>query len=240
MNRIANKMALALGLVCFVLSVAAIAGVNESVTIADGELSNGATSVNGSITVGDDASVSGRLRTVNGKIRVGSRSVIQDAQTVNGKIVLGRNVAAGNLETVNGSISIPEAATIEGSVSAVNGSIEVGSDSRVANDVSNVNGSMDLAGSEVGGNLRTVSGDIELRDGAAILGDLVVDKPRDSGWFKWTQRDPRVVIGPGCRVDGILRLEREVRLYISESATVGGVAGVMTLDDAEIFSGTRP
>jgi hypothetical protein len=41
-------------------------------------------------------------------------------------------------------------------------------------------------------------------------------------------------------VDGVLRLEREVKLYLSESATVGGVEGVMSMADAVRFSGNRP
>lgn len=240
MNRIANKMALVLGLACFVLSLTALASVNESISIDDGEHSDGAGSVNGSITVGDNATVTGRLRTVNGKIRIGSGSVVEDAQTVNGRIILGDNVSASSLETVNGSIDIPEGVGIDGGVSAVNGSITLGTGSRVGRDVSNVNGKIELTGSEVGRDLRTVAGDVELSDAAAILGDLVVEKPRDSGWFNWSQRSPRIVIGPGCRVDGSIRLEREVKLFISESASVGGVEGVMALDDAEIFSGNRP
>jgi hypothetical protein len=51
---------------------------------------------------------------------------------------------------------------------------------------------------------------------------------------------PRIVIGPGSRVEGVIHLEREVKLYISESAEVGGVEGVMTLDDATRFSGKKP
>jgi hypothetical protein len=69
------------------------------------------------------------------------------------------------------------------------------------------------------------------------MGDLVVEKPRGSSN---NSRMPRVVIGPGSRVEGVIRLEREVKLYISESAEVGGVEGEMTLDDAVRFSGKQP
>jgi len=41
-------------------------------------------------------------------------------------------------------------------------------------------------------------------------------------------------------VEGVIDLEREVKLYISDSAEVGGVKGVMTMDDAVRFSGKRP
>ena len=70
-----------------------------------------------------------------------------------------------------------------------------------------------------------------------IEGDLVIDKP--SGWNS-SGGMPRVVIGPGSRVEGVIRLEREVKLYISDSAEVGGVEGEMSMDDAVRFSGKRP
>ena len=41
-------------------------------------------------------------------------------------------------------------------------------------------------------------------------------------------------------MEGVIKLEREVKLYISENAEVGGVEGVMSMDDAVRFSGKRP
>ena len=72
-----------------------------------------------------------------------------------------------------------------------------------------------------------------------VSGDIIVEKSRGWNWGG-NRREPRVVIGPGCRVEGEIRLEREVRLYISETAEVGGVSGEMTMDDAIMFSGSRP
>ena len=72
---------------------------------------------------------------------------------------------------------------------------------------------------------------------AVIKGDLVVEKP--GGWNN-NKREPRIVIGPGSRIEGKIVLEREVELFISESAEVGGVEGLMTLDDAVRFSGDKP
>jgi len=51
---------------------------------------------------------------------------------------------------------------------------------------------------------------------------------------------PEIVIGPGSVVKGKIILEREVKLYISESAEVGGVEGTMSMDDAVRFSGEHP
>ena len=134
---------------------------------------------------------------------------------------------------------IERGSRLDGEISAVNGRIAVGGGSKVANDVDNVNGEIELAGSEIGGSLTTVNGDVELADGAVIRGDLVVERPGGSGWDH-DNRKPRIVIGPGSRVEGVIRLEREVGLYISESAEVGGVEGEMGIDDAVRFSGKRP
>jgi len=73
-----------------------------------------------------------------------------------------------------------------------------------------------------------------------LRGDIIVEKP--GGWsFGFRKsRDPRVVIGPNSRVFGTIRLEREVKLYISDTAEVGGVEGVMSMSDAIRFSGVRP
>ena len=106
--------------------------------------------------------------------------------------------------------------------------------------VENVNGSIELDGSEVGGDIKTVNGDVDLTDGAVLRGDLVIEKPGGWGWKDNKKRRPRITIGPGSIIEGNIDLEREVELYISESAQVGGVTGVMSMDDAERFSGNRP
>jgi hypothetical protein len=68
---------------------------------------------------------------------------------------------------------------------------------------------------------------------------LVVEKPGGWGW-KENKRKPQVTIGPNSKVLGTIVLKRQVELYISNSAEVGGVSGVMSLDDAVRFSGSRP
>lgn len=229
------------GFAWLLLAAPSVASINKSVTIDDGATSDGASSVNGSVTVGNDATVSGELSTVNGKITIGDRASIEDARTVNGGIRIGNNVTARELKTVNGSIRIEDDGQVEGSVTAVNGGIRVDGGSRIGDELSNVNGDIELNAAEVGGSVSTVSGDVELDNGAVVKGDLVVEKPRNSGWFNNNvSRPPTVIIGPESRVEGVLRLEREVRLYISESAEVGGVEGVMSMSDAVRYSGARP
>lgn len=218
----------------------ACASVNKSIRVDDGTQSGGHSTVNGSITVGRDAVIDGSLETVNGAIRVDENSRLTKASTVNGSIRLADGVSARDVESVNGSIGIGENVTIDGVVSVVNGKIEIKRGAAIEESVSNVNGEIRVSGAEIGGNLETVNGDVWLTDNAHVGGDLVVDKPNRWG-IRWKkERKPKVVIGPGARISGDIVLEREVELYISETAAVSNVRGVMSLDDAVRFSGARP
>jgi len=239
MTRVLSTSAALAGLAVLLLAAPAFGDINKSVKVEAGETSDGATSVNGSITVGAGATVTGDVSTVNGKIRIGEGAAVADAGTVNGGLRVASKASSRDLSTVNGSIEVAENVTVDGEITAVNGRIEVGGGSKVARDVGNVNGEIELSGSEIGGDLSTVNGDIELWDGAVVEGDIVVEKPHGFGWNR-SNRKPRIVIGPGSRVGGVIRLEREVELYISESAEVGGVEGEMSMDDAVRFSGARP
>jgi len=215
--------------------------INESIKIAAGSEASGASTVNGSVTVGKGATVTGNVETVNGSIRIEENAVIEDAETVNGSIKIGSGVKAENIDGVNGAIRIGKNVTITGDVSVVNGMIAVDAGSKIAEDVSNVNGEIRLTGAEVGGNLSTVNGDVALNDGANLRGNLTIEKPAGFNWNKDDDsRMPRVTIGPGSRVGGKIIAEREVELYISDTAEVGGVSGVMTMDQAVRFSGKSP
>lgn len=241
MSKVLIKSAFTVGLLIMLMAVPVYgASINKSIKIDAGSESDGANTVNGSIRVGEGAVVTGALRTVNGKIRVDDNATIEDAVTVNGSLHLADGVKAENLKTVNGSIILGANVTADGEVEAVNGSISLEKGSKVKMDVSNVNGDIDLAGAEIGGNLSTVNGNIDLSDGALIKGDVIVEKP--SGWNFGDSKSkmPKIVIGPGTTVQGKIQLEREVKLYISASAKVGGVEGEMSMDDAIRFSGARP
>jgi len=241
MSRILTKTVFTIGLLIMLLSVPALgASVNKSVKVPPGTEASGATSVNGSISVGEDAIVTGNVKTVNGTIRVDAGATIEKASTVNGAIRIARGVQSESLSTVNGSIKVADEVAVDGEVQAVNGRITIDTGSAVAGDLSNVNGEIELTGAEVGGTLSTVNGDVTLEDQSVVKGDLVVEENKSWGWGKSKSRQPRIVIGPGSRVEGTIVLKRKVKLFISESASVGGVEGEMTMADAERFSGDRP
>lgn len=213
--------------------------LNKSIKVAAGTETGGQSSVNGSISVGEGAVIDGSLKTVNGSIRVDNNVTLKDAETVNGTIRIDSGSSADDVSSVNGSIRLAENVSIGGEIEVVNGKISLDTGTTVADGVSNVNGEITLVGAEVGGDLSTVNGDVTLNDGSILRGDLVVEKPGGWGWGK-DRRKPQVIIGRDSRVLGRLVLEREVELYIHETAEVGGVTGEMSLADAVRFSGDRP
>jgi DUF4097 and DUF4098 domain-containing protein YvlB len=217
----------------------AAANMNKSIKIGDGEETEGQSTVNGSISVGSNAVINGSLATVNGTIRVEEGSRVGDVETVNGSVRLSAGVTTDDVGSVNGSIRLGSNCTVEGEVSVVNGKISLDEGTSVADDVSNINGEITLTGAEVGGDISTVNGDVMLSAGSTLRGNLTVEKPGGWGWNR-DRRKPKVIIGANSKVLGTIRLEREVELFISDSAEVGDVSGEMSIDDAVRFSGDRP
>jgi hypothetical protein len=213
------------------------ANMNRSITIGDGMETDGRSTVNGSISVGSDSTIDGSLDTVNGTIRVDENTSVKDVETVNGSIRLASGVSTRDIGSVNGSIRLGERVTVAGEISVVNGKISLGKGSKVAHEISNVNGEIKLDGADVAHDVSTVNGDVTLSDGAIVRGDIIVEKP---GGSNNKNRKPIIIIGPGSSVLGEIVLKRKVELFISDSAEVGGVSGVMSMDDAVRFSGDRP
>lgn len=167
----------------------------------------------------------GRLSTTNGSIRLADGITAGQASTVNGSISAADHVTAVGLETVNGSIRVGERARIAGGVETVNGSIFVGRGSRVGS-VDTVNGAIGLVATEVAGDVGIANGDLTIGVGSHVRGKLHVHKPSAS-WMpvRVSMRKQRVIIGPGAVVDGPLVFEREVLLYVHDTARIGEVSG---------------
>lgn len=180
--------------------------------------------INGSIRI-DDAQRAGDLSTVNGSIRVGDKATVGDIDTVNGSVTLGDEAVANEIDNVNGSITLGARARVASGVDSVNGSITLENGADVKGKLENVNGRIRLVAAHVGGGIFTTSGDIEIGANSRVENGIRVDKP-DLGWIRFGKPDvPRVVIGPGAVVQGTLRFEREVKLYVSDRATIGTVVG---------------
>lgn len=180
--------------------------------------------VNGSV-VAQAGRTYGDVETVNGGITIETGARIEDAETVNGSIRAGNDVVANAMATVNGQIRIGERARVSGSVETVNGGIFIDRGSSVGGDVETVNGAIGLVDVDLAGGISTVGGDITVGVGSHVRGDVTVHRP-SSNWFPvQVKRRPRIIIGPGAVVEGALRFEREVDLYVHESARTGEVTG---------------
>jgi hypothetical protein len=196
---------------------------------------DGAHTVNGSIQVPAGLH-SGAVGTVNGSIHVGDNAVVGSANTVNGGIDMGAHASVESATTVNGSVTLASGAHVAHSVTSVNGSMNLGSDADVGGAVRNVNGHIALTAAHVGGGLSTVGGDIDISGASRVEGGITVE--RGNSWFglRWESHKPRIVIGPGAVVQGSLRFERDVQLYVSDQATIGPVTGATPVR----FSGSAP
>ncbi|MGH8211651.1 MAG: hypothetical protein ACREPP_00300, partial [Rhodanobacteraceae bacterium] len=80
------------------------------------------------------------------------------------------------------------------------------------------------------------AGDIDVTGNARVDGGILVHKP-DNGWFHFgIDHTPVVTIGPGATVNGTLKFEREVKLYVSDKAHVGQIVGAKPV----AFMGEQP
>lgn len=223
-------------LVCISVSSYAddVSKVNRSINIAAGETVDDVSTVNGSIRIEDGARAED-VETVNGSVRIGANAVVGGVESVNGRITLGAGARASAVETVNGGVSLGEGVQVSGAVGAVNGAIQLERNVQVAGDVENVNGRISLEEAQVGGGLKTTNGDILVGAGSRVRGGILVEKP-NTRWFSRRNRPPEIVIGPNAVVEGELRFEHEVKLYVSETAQIGRIEGATPIK----FSGAQP
>lgn len=195
---------------------------------------NGTHKVNGAVHVVAGAPLDS-AESVNGSIHVDANAAVTKAATVNGTIRLGAHATAGSAKTVNGGVTLEEGARVAGDVVSVNGELTLAKDADVTGNVKNVAGRIELHDAHVAGHLATVAGDISVLGASRVDGGIVVEK---GGTVSVTvgRNPPRIVIGPGATVQGELRFEREVQLFVSDKATIGSVTGATPVS----FSGELP
>lgn len=183
--------------------------------------------VNGGITV-EAGETYGSLDTVNGGIDIGANARVESAETVNGGIEVGARAQTGELETVNGGIRLEQGVT-SGGLSTVNGGIFVARGGKVGGGIETVNGAIGLVDTDVDGSIETVNGDVTIGVGSHVRGGLHFSKVNRPFISIGKKRIPRVIIGPEARVDGPLRFEREVILYVHGTAKTGPITGATAI-----------
>jgi DUF4097 and DUF4098 domain-containing protein YvlB len=213
-------------IVAAVAVVLALSGCDISV---DGD---GSTKINGSVHVPtgkapDDA------RTVNGSIHIDDNAAVTSAATVNGSVRLGAHATATSAKTVNGAITLGDGAHVSGSAGSVNGDLTLATGAEVSGSLSNVNGRIDLNSAHVAGGIKTVTGNVSIMGTSHVEDGILVEKPHS---MLFNSEDPVIVIGPGAVVQGDLKFERKVKLYVSDKATIGTVTGATPI----AFSGDKP
>ena len=197
--------------------------------LAQGQTARDIDKVNGHISA-DAGGLYGDLSTVNGGIDLGAGARARDVETVNGGIEAGDDVNARDVSTVNGGIRFGQRARIEGELETVNGGIVVDRGGNVRGDISTVNGAIGLVDTDLGGDIETVNGDITVGVGSHVKGGIKVEKPNSNFGIRFTtSRVPRIVIGAGAVVEGPLVFEREVKLYVHQSARTGAVTGAQAI-----------
>lgn len=196
--------------------------------------SDAAHKINGSVHV-EVGKAPGAAETVNGSIEVDPNAALTKAMTVNGGIHLGAHATAGSVKSVNGSITLDDGARVAGTVETVNGALTLHNGAEVNGALRNVSGRIELGSAHVAGGIRTVAGDISILGSSHVEGGLVVEKT-GSDLVRIGGDVPRIVVGPGATVEGELRFERPVHLYVSDKATVGTVSGATPVS----FAGDAP
>jgi acetyltransferase-like isoleucine patch superfamily enzyme len=185
---------------------------------------NDQSKVLGSVHI-DAGARTGDATTVNGSVEIGANAVVKHVESVNGGITMHDHATADSTQTVNGATRLETGARVKSSVELVNGSISLAKGADVGGHLSNVNGSIQLDEAHVGGGIETTQGDIDIGSNSRVEGGILVNKAND-GWFNFNgPKPPRVVIGPGSVVKGTLKFNREVKLYVSDRATIGTVQG---------------
>ncbi len=194
----------------------------------------GTTRVNGSIHV-MAGQQNGNVTTVNGAISIDEKATFGSADTVNGDIYVGAHASGASAKTVNGNVTLDTDARIGGEIASVNGLLRLNDGAEVAGPLGNVNGGISLTNAHAAQGIDTVNGDISILGASRVEGGLRVKK-LSMGVLTYDKSEPRIIIGPGATVQGEMRFERKVKLYVSDKATIGPVTGATPI----AFSGDNP
>lgn len=194
----------------------------------------GTTRVNGSVHV-VAGQQNGNVDTVNGAISIDEKAAFGNADTVNGDIFVGAHATGTSAKTVNGNVTLDSGARIDGEIASVNGLLTLNDGAEVTGPLGNVNGGISLTNAHAAKGIVTINGDISILGTSKVEGGLRV-KTLSVGVLSYDKSVPRIIIGPGATVQGELRFDRKVKLYVSDKASIGTVSGATPI----AFSGDTP
>lgn len=213
----------------FSVNAQSFSKVNGSVTVADGQSADSISTVNGSVKIGKNATIRDDISVVNGSIAIDAGAKISDISAVNGELSIGEKATVGEISVVNGEITLARGVRATNDVTSVNGGILINGQSSVDGDVTSVNGGIGLIGTNVKGRVENVNGNTTIGANSSV-GALRYIKPKGvSIGLRNTRRIPRVIIGPNAVVRGDLVFEREVKLYVHNTAKIGAVTGATAI-----------
>lgn len=173
--------------------------------------------------------------TVNGPISVDDKAVFGSADTVNGDVWVGAGAAGSSVKTVNGSITLDGGARVSGEIYSLNGTVTLNKGAQAGAKLSTLNGTITINDAHVAGGIATVVGNVNINGQSRIEGGINVHK-LPVGLMQAKRDAPWIMIGPGATVQGKLRFEQDVKLYVSDKASVGPISGATAIS----FSGDKP
>lgn len=217
------------------LVLGACSALADSFTLSDGSTHDKDISlVNGRIDIGSECRINGNVSNVNGRIQIGSGSRAHQISNVNGRISLAEDVEIdGDVSSVNGRIELGHNARVSGEVESVNGRISVSEGVAIDGGITSVNGRIEMRGARAA-SLVTNNSSVLLDEGTVIAGELRIRKSKGINFNAGSP--PKIVIGRDVTVEGPLKFEREVELFVHESASVGEITGA----EAATYSGNEP
>lgn len=176
----------------------------------------------------------GDAATTVGAISIDDNATFGIADAIKGDIWVGAGARGKAARAVNGSITLDKGAHLSGEMTVANGNLTL-NEGAEAGSVSNVNGRIITNGAIVDHGITTINGDVFVNGASRIQGGIHVNR-LPTGMVQAAHEPPHIVIGPGATVEGTMKFERPVKLYVSDKATIGSVDGASPIS----YSGDQP
>jgi hypothetical protein len=216
-----KKNQIKISLFCFIAIYSFSCGdfqINKSIEIADGEKhKDDITTVNGSITIGNNCEILGSCQSINGGIEIGKGSIVRNINTVNGSILIEKDVRVnGDLHSINGSITIKSGTVVTQNVDVINQFIRID-------------------GSNIGGNITIDNGDVFLGAQTEVEGSILVSTERMIEIEGSKRRSVLIEISDGSVVKGNIEVgdeTLEAKVFLRNGGKVlGNITNAEIIDE---------